>query len=241
MLARIKTLFKEHAPSATSKIRLIKSYWTGRRWIGKGMNAFREIFETNTWNDEQSVSGSGSSLEATEKLRMRLPHLLETYNIRSILDAPCGDFHWMSTTPIGMRDYTGIDIVSRIVENAARRYTAANRRFVCLDISEEQLPNADLIICRDCLVHFSFADVWRTLRNFARSGATFLLTTTYPRHPFNVDCPTGHWRALNLELPPFNFPPPLETLGDDVDQINVLTDKSLGFWTIESIKVASGE
>lgn len=71
------------------------------------------------------------------------------------------------------------------------------------DITVNPLPTADLILCRDCLVHLSFAHIDAALANFRASGARWLLTTTFPMIEENVDCEDGDWRALNLTLPPF--------------------------------------
>ena len=61
--------------------------------------------------------GPGSTLSYTKNLREKLPELLEKYNIKSMLDSPCGLFDWMSTVkfPDNFK-YTGADITSSIVE-----------------------------------------------------------------------------------------------------------------------------
>jgi SAM-dependent methyltransferase len=240
MLARIKQTIKTRMPRVAATYRICQSYWTGLRWIGKGMNAFKEIHDRNVWNDCESKSGVGSSLRATETIRAELPGLLERRDVKSILDVPCGDFYWMARTDLGGRSYTGVEIVPRLIEELSRTYGDNNRRFVCLDLSKEELPYADLILCRDCLVHFSFSAIKRALANFRQSNATYLLTTTYPHHPFNVDCPTGHWRSLNLQLAPFFFPAPLELIWDDVITDKGPGDKSLGLWRFDSLPLSSG-
>jgi len=42
---------------------------------------------------------------------------------------------------------------------------------MCCDITSDPLPRADVILCRDCLVHFSLADAQAAIGNFARSGS----------------------------------------------------------------------
>ena len=234
-MAGLKNLIVHRLPWATSKYRTLRSYWTGRRWLGKGMNAFREIHSDNTWNDSESKSGSGSSLRGTDALRPQLAPLLKRYLAKSMLDVPCGDFYWMAQTPLGGCKYIGAELIPEIVQELQVNYGSDNKTFVSLDMSTDRLPPTNLIFCRDCLVHFSYADIRATLRNFQRSGAAFLLTTTYPRHHFNVDCPTGHWRTLNWQLPPFNFPPPIELLWDDVVTLTGPGDKHLGLWRLDSL------
>ena len=68
------------------------------------------------------------------------------------------------------------------------------------------LPAADAVLCRDCLVHFSLADVWAALGNIRDSGARYLIATTFSDRTYNDDAHTGCWRTLNMEAPPFAFP-----------------------------------
>ena len=44
--------------------------------------------------------------------------------------------------------------------------------------------------------------------NLRRSGATWLLTTTFLEHHENADIEYGDWRMLNLTCAPFNLPAP---------------------------------
>jgi hypothetical protein len=55
---------------------------------------FTTIYETHYWEDDESCSGGGSNLYATEKIRQAIPGLLLRYGVRSLLDIPCGDFFW---------------------------------------------------------------------------------------------------------------------------------------------------
>jgi hypothetical protein len=61
--------------------------------------------------------------------------------------------------------------------------------------------------CRDCLIHFSFGDIVRAIKNIARSIAAYLLTTAFPDHALNTDINTGEWQPLNLEAASLYFPP----------------------------------
>ena len=65
-----------------------------------------------------------------------------------------------------------------------------------------------MILCRDCLVHLPFRHVRRAVRNFKRSGARWLLTTTFCNRQTNDDAAPGAWRPLNLCRDPFRFPEP---------------------------------
>ena len=200
---------------------------------------FRRIFEENRWGNNESVSGEGSNLERTAVLRSELPALLTRHGVRSILDAPCGDFFWMKELALDGIGYIGIDIVPEIIAQNVDLYASPQRVFKLGDLVEEPLPAADLILCRDCLVHFTYAETRRALDNFRRSGATWLLTTTFTGRRDNHDITTGDWRPINLEHAPYGFPPPVAVINersDEVDEeLGAFPDKSLGLWRLADL------
>ena len=151
-----------------------------------------------------------------------------------MLDAPCGDFHWMKEIQLGDVEYIGVDIVSDAIEKAKKTYSTYLRTFRLIDIIEDELPRVDLIFCRDALVHFPYREVRLTLMNFKRSGSAYLLTTTFPRH-VNTDVKyMSLWRPLNLEAAPFNFPKPLLILNENCPERDYV-DKSLALWRTEDL------
>jgi hypothetical protein len=119
---------------------------------------FERIYAENLWGDPESRSGPGSSILRTRLLRPALTQLFHEIGIRSILDLPCGDFNWMRLTDLTGISYTGADIVPNIVDRNNALYSNASRQFVSLDMTTDPLPTAELILCRDGLVHFSFSD-----------------------------------------------------------------------------------
>ena len=56
---------------------------------------FTKIYDTKFWYNCESLSGAGSNLLYTENLRKELPKLFDIFNIKTVLDAPCGDMNWM--------------------------------------------------------------------------------------------------------------------------------------------------
>jgi hypothetical protein len=197
---------------------------------------FEQIARQNLWG-AASRSGLGSELAATEGFRERLPSFLARHGVRSLLDVPCGDFGWLSTVDLGVV-YTGADIVTSLVDENARRYggPSSGRRFLALDLTQDPLPRADLVLCRDCLVHLSFDNITRALANIRTSGATYLLTTTFLEHEANTDIEDGDWRMLNLEYSPFNLPPPIDVLVEHCEEgEGAYDDKALGLWMVRHL------
>jgi hypothetical protein len=170
---------------------------------------FYNIYKKNLWSDPESLSGGGSSAAATEKIRGALPDLLLTLGVRSIVDAPCGDFHWMKELRIPelLDRYYGIDIVPQIIKSNQDSYPSDKLQFKVLDLVREIVPRADLVLCRHLLIHLPLRDCLRVLRNFKKSGARYLLITTQPEIRANKEILfTGGFRPLNLEIAPFHFP-----------------------------------
>jgi hypothetical protein len=192
---------------------------------------FDQIARINLWG-ACSLSGLGSELAATARLRAGLPSFLARHAVRSLLDVPCGDFGWLSTVDLGIA-YTGADIVPSLVEENERRYgeRSTGRRFLKLDLTKDALPRADLVLCRDGLVHLSFENIGRAIDNIRASGARYLLTTTFLEHEVNSDIEDGDWRMLNLQREPFNLPPPIDVLIEGcAESDGAYADKALGLW-----------
>lgn len=193
---------------------------------------FEKIYEDNGWKNAESVSGSGSTLEETEQVREFLPKILEALDIKTMLDIPCGDMNWMSQTelPAGMK-YIGADIVPELIAENQKRFPRTD--FRVLDMTNDLLPEVDLILARDVLGHFSNRDVKLALVNLRRSKSRWLLTTTFPTEETEGDIKTGQWRPINLAswfgMPnPIDFWPEIDVQFPD----GCIHTKGLGLWDL---------
>ncbi len=196
---------------------------------------FARIFTTNRWGDAESVSGPGSRVDATEGLRRELPRLLERLGIRTLLDAPCGDANWISQVRLPLREYYGVDIVPEVVELASRRSfpdDGCKRAFSVRDIVSDELPKADLVLCRDTLIHLSNQNVCSALTNFRRTGARYLVANVDLRLRRNRDIEVGNTRPVNLAIEPFRLGLPLEVVADGSDGPS---DRGLGLWELHPV------
>jgi SAM-dependent methyltransferase len=200
---------------------------------------FSLIYSRNMFRGRESRSGEGSNLVQTAEIRRVLPGFLQELHVQSVLDAPCGDLFWMRETPLGVEKYIGVDIVEELVEKNRQELGDETHEFLCRNLARDELPRVDLIFCRDCLVHLTYADVNRVLSNFKRSGSRYLLTTTFPGRDRNIDLVGRNvWRTLNLQAAPFNFPPPLELIDEKCTEGDGgYADKSLGLWRLSDIEV----
>lgn len=200
----------------------------------KQQNVFEQIYDTNKWGDAESISGKGSSVEITTVLRSELQNLLDSYGIRTMIDAPTGDFNWMQHMNLSRIHYLGVDIVSDLIKKNTERFGSNTTEFRHLDVIKESLPKVDLILCRDLLVHLPFAEIQSVLNNFKQSGSTYLLATTFTEHKENRNIRMGNWRKLNLQLAPFNFPKPIALLYEGGGEERG-KDKHLGLWRLSDL------
>lgn len=205
-------------------------------------SVFQEIYDYKRWGSENTASGPGSEIAETRDIREFLPKLLRRLEVKSILDAPCGDFSWMNLVDLSSYEYIGGDVVPAMIETNQRKYATLGRKFICVDLTKDQLPKADLVLCRDCLIHLSFKDAIAAARNIQRSGASYLLITTDPEVRANRPIRTGGFRPLNLHLPPFNFLPPLELFPDrrppmDGEEQLIDPNKSLALYRLTDLHV----
>jgi hypothetical protein len=191
-------------------------------------SVFRSIYRRGLWG---GGSGGGSGLEATRAVREQLPVLTEQLGVRSVLDAPCGDYVWMSEVRWDLDSYVGVDIVPEVIERNRVTYETEHVQFRVADITRDHMPRADLVLVRDCFVHMSHRDVTKALRTLRDSGSTYLLTTTYPgavKRNWNIV--SGWWRALDFQRPPFNFPAPERVIDEHNTEQYDKREKSLGLW-----------
>lgn len=200
---------------------------------------FSEVYEKNIFGGGVSRSGEGSDLAQTVTIRRELPKLIQELGVKTFLDAPCGDWYWMRETSLSVEHYIGVDIVEAMIEKHNVNYGSPSRIFQCLNLASDSLPKADLIFSRDCLVHLSFEDALKIIANFKKSGAKYLLATTFMDRTKNNDLvgKDNFWRALNMRLAPFNFPEPLLVINEGcTEEEGQYADKSLGLWLLSDIK-----
>lgn len=198
---------------------------------------FSDVYAGNKFRGKESISGPGSAINQTSVIVTELPKLFDDFGIQTILDIPCGDFHWMKRVSLECISYIGADIVADLIQKNKQLYEKENIHFRKLDLIKDRLPRVDLILCRDCLVHLSFKDTFAALQNVCASESTYFLATTFTGRQHNHDIATGQWHSLNLEIAPFMLPPPLKTINErNTENGEAYKDKSLGLWRVANIK-----
>ena len=173
-------------------------------------DTFTRIYATKTWGEG---SGPGSRGLVAEQYIEDVSGFIAARNIKSVVDLGCGDFH------IGRQiveqtgvDYTGVDIVSDLVEQHSGKFSNDRVRFMCANILTDELSMAELCLVRQVLQHLSNTEIGTALKNISKYPMT-LISEDVPKHPrsFNRDKPhgpdyRGHWRSgVYLDRPPFSL------------------------------------
>lgn len=227
---KIKSIFK-----------IIKDFYIGIYIRSKNRkDKFRIIYKHSYWksSNSNSFSGAGSENEATMNIRKELELFIKKENVKSIIDIPCGDFFWMSKLNLENITYTGADIVDDLIyENNKKHKLDINDKlnFVKLDIIKDNIGEYDLIINRDCLVHFTDDEIFRSLKNIKNSKCKYFGSTIFLNNYNNKKSNLpDNWRPINLCKEPFNLPDPYIVLNDRTtgkfDQ-----HKAFAIWNIKKL------
>lgn len=195
---------------------------------------FTDIYKTNGWKGSDSISGRGSSLEQTEEVRKIIPYVIEILGAKSMLDIPCGDMYWMARVKFPQDfHYIGADVVNDLVLKGDKmRGKVFVAEFAQLDITKDGLPSVDIVFVRDLFGHLSNQEVKMALKNIKKSGAKYLLATTFPNTTETTDIKTGDWRPINLDYM-WGLPKPIAIFNEGCTEgAGNFKDKSLGLWRL---------
>ena len=190
---------------------------------------FELIYRFNFWKSKMSGSrsGRGSDSDTTNNIRENLSNFLKEKKITSILDIPCGDFYWMSQMNLENIHYHGADIVEEIINVNNKNFKSKNIFFSKLNVKNDNLPYADFLLCRDCLVHLDEDEIFLALKNIKKSKPKFFASTCFLDYSNTKSDLDDNWKPINLSKSPFNLRSPEFILDDsNTDQL----DKKLFIW-----------
>lgn len=174
---------------------------------------FSRIVSSNAWGSKETPCGPGSTIEACAEIIERLPLWIRALKIKSVVDLGCGDFHWLKEVDLSGLEYDGYDIVRSAVESA-RKYASKNIRFHHADILSIDIKRADLILCKDVLIHLPDQDVLTLLRHIRENGSHFLASTTAPGWPniFRAGMNAGEFGPIDLQQTPYDLNVPIDMI-----------------------------
>lgn len=171
---------------------------------------FDDIYQRATWGKNASDaggSGYGSTLRATLLYRTFLQQFMKDAEVRSVVDAGCGDWEFSQALDWTGIDYKGFDIVKSVIEGDKKSYAKPNIQFFAANVVETDLPAADLLISKHVLQHLPTAEVQKFLtKQLPKYKHVLLVSSVSPGtlSGKNQDIPTGGFRDLDVTRPPFS-------------------------------------
>ena len=186
---------------------------------------FTSIYKSKHWvqnpndlsNEFISISGPGSNTysDQYENLVKNFKLIIDKYEIKSIIDIPCGDFLWIKKIINEKKiKYHGIDIVEELIQENKNKYQNEYINFSVNDIVNfEAKDKYDLIIVRDLLIHLDNTDIKKILNNLKKTNVKYLAINNYEINK-NKDVIIGQHRQVNILIEPYNFPRPIFSFND---------------------------
>jgi SAM-dependent methyltransferase len=198
-------------------------YWQHRLRRGKvakngAAAAFTEVYTSKAWGDDGTDFYSGPG---TIEAGVTLPYLdflraefAAMGKPPRVLDLGCGDFKVCVQLLPSVASFTGVDVVPSLVERNNRLYGSETVKFLCADISQDPLPEADVVLVREVMQHMSNAQVGRLLKRLSAYKVAYVTNVEPPKDSVTVmnrdlvpgpDTRGVFGSGLFLDEPPFSF------------------------------------
>ncbi len=173
--------------------------------------AFEKIYGGAVWGTNAGGvgnSGTGSTLQSTYIYRRYLAQFFQDHDVKSVVDAGCGDWEFSQKIDWTGIDYKGFDIVAKVIEADKAQFTKPNISFAVGNIVEDDLPAADVLISKHVLQHLPNSDIKKFLDKQLKKYKHVILTNGV--HPMfltgqNEDIKPGEYRTIDLTREPFNI------------------------------------
>jgi hypothetical protein len=184
---------------------------------------FTRIYQEQIWGrnpdeDAPFYSGSGSHESSVVSAYLKsVQAFLSGLGYRpSAVDLGCGDFAVGARLRHLCSTYVACDVVEPLIEFNRSRYRHLHVDFQSLDLTQDELPSADVAFLRQVLQHLSNAQIARALDRISGKYRYLVLSEHLPYaagfEP-NVDKKPGPdirvWfgSGVVITAPPFNFLP----------------------------------
>ena len=213
---------------AVSKIRIgLRVLRRARQNLLPARDVFTEVYEKNLWGGtgDEFYSGPGSYGQSAQGYAECVINFIKLNNVKTVIDLGCGNFAVGKLIAPECEHYVGVDIVPPLIERNSLAFTSRTVEFKCLDITRDNLPDADLCLVRQVMQHLSNAEISRLLEKIKKY--THVIVAEHQPEidgvP-NVDIPHGnltrtdiYQSGVDLDKPPFSKPIKLlaETKFDD--------------------------
>lgn len=176
----------------------------------------QQIYKQQLWgsNGQLFYSGEGShnSLIVEEYISEVVKFLTSFETLPVVNDLGCGDFNVGKQLLHFSSKYNAIDIVPELISFLKENYEVPKLEFHCLDIANDDLPQADVVILRQVLQHLSNKEIKQIVEKLYRCQFV-ILTEHLPSSDFepNIDIISGQGIRLkrqsgvDITASPFHF------------------------------------
>ena len=191
------------------KKRKIKKPWPTK-------DAMQQVYAMQLWGKNESAfySGDGSheAILVEPYLEVIASFLKSFKSPLSVCDLGCGDFNIGKHLVPYTKQYIAVDIVPELIQYNQETFNESKLTFQCLDIAQDDLPNADCALVRQVLQHLSNVEI-QSIVTKLRNYQYVILTEHIPQGEFeaNKEIISGQGIRLkkksgvNLLAAPFNF------------------------------------
>ena len=146
-------------------------------------DVMEQIYDQSLWGGKEFdfYSGIGSHDPMIVNIYVKtVTNFLKSHDHKmTICDIGCGDFNIGQHIFKYSKKYFAIDIVEELIERNKMKFKTKNLEFLCLDIANEVLPKADVIIIRQVLQHLSNNEIQQIL-NRLKTCKYIILTEHLP-------------------------------------------------------------
>lgn len=171
---------------------------------------FTNIYNTCIWgknNQGEGHSGGGSELKNCREYIDYLQNFMKTHNIKTVVDAGCGDWEFSQYIDWTNIQYTGYDVVKHVIEKNQKKFGSSNITFMHDNLINANLPCADLLLCKHVLQHLRNEDILAFLPQLKKFKYCILVNQVDPDtlSSNNEDIEIGGGHKIDLSQPPFNI------------------------------------
>lgn len=170
---------------------------------------FDNIYRTSAWGTE---SGPGSDAETFKGYIEYLQNFLRVRGVKSIVDCGCGHLQLIKQLDLTGIDYIGIDVAKSVIDKhlcSNPLPSAKSITFLHMDASNnvDDLPSADLLICKDVLQHLTNKQAAVILSKIHRFKYALITNDSGDNitRDQGVMIPPCYYTGLDIHSHPFNI------------------------------------
>lgn len=170
---------------------------------------FTKMYQGGAWEPNKANQPNpypGSTMPNTVKYREFLQTFMKNHNIRSVVDVGCGDWEFSQHVDWNGIQYIGYDVVKSIVDADTEHFGTDSIKFIHSDGIATDLPEADLLVCKDVLQHLTNEQICQFIKQFPKFSYCLITNDVDPSTltSVNSDTPIGGYRSVDLSQPPFS-------------------------------------